>query len=72
MERTKDRIVDQIVDVPVPPVMEEIASAVQEAARLVPKEHGQRIDKQALQLRYGRGCRRVQNGTTGAIVGKDL
>ena len=42
VERINDRIADQMVDIPVPPVMEEIVAAVQEVTRLVTQERVQR------------------------------
>ena len=47
----KDRIAEQMVDLPVPPIMEEIAAVVQETVRLVPQGCGQqRIDEQIVEL----------------------
>ena len=40
VERTKGRVADEMVDILVPPVMEEIVAVVQEA-RLVPQERVQ-------------------------------
>ena len=42
VERIKDRIADQMVDIPVPPVMKEIVAVVQRAVMLVPQGRGQR------------------------------
>ena len=51
LECIKDRIADQMVHIPVPPVMEEIAAAVQEVVRLVPQERvQQRIDEQLVEV----------------------
>ena len=38
VERIKGRVADQMVDIPVPPVMEEIVAALQEVVRRVPQE----------------------------------
>ena len=38
VERTKDRIADHMVDIPVRLVMKEIVAVVQEVVRLVPQE----------------------------------
>ena len=52
LECIKDRIADQMVHIPVPPVMGEIAAAVQEVVRLVPQERvQQRIDEQLVEVR---------------------
>ena len=42
VERINDRIADQMVDIPVPPVMEEIVAAVEEVTRLVTQVRVQR------------------------------
>ena len=48
----KDRIADQMVHIPVPPVMEAIAAAVQEVVSFVPQERvQQRIDEQLVEVR---------------------
>ena len=51
MERTKDRIADHMVDIPVPLVMEEIVAVVQEVVRLVSQECvQQRIDEEPVEV----------------------
>ena len=47
----KDTIADQMVHIPVPPVVEAIAAAVQEVVRLVPQERvQQRTDEQLVEV----------------------
>ena len=51
VERIRDRIADQMVDIPVPPVMEENMEAVQEVMRLVSRERvQQRVDEQLVEV----------------------
>ena len=51
VERIKDRIAEQMVDIPVLRVMEEIVAAVQEVIRLVRQECvQQRIDEQLVEV----------------------
>ena len=45
VERINDRTADQMVDIPVPLVMEEIMAVVQEVVRLFPQTRVRRIDE---------------------------
>ena len=47
VERIKDRIADQMVDIPVPPVMKEIVAVVTRLVKLVPQGRVQQVDCRA-------------------------
>ena len=54
----EDLNADQMVDIPVPPVMEEIVEIVQEVVRLVPQARVQRINEQLVEVPVSSGfCR---------------
>ena len=50
-ERIKGPVADQLVDIPVPLVMEEIVAVVQEVVRLVPQERVQRKTVEHVRVR---------------------
>ena len=53
-----ERTADQMVDIPVPPVMEEIVAVVQEVVRLLPQERVQRRTAQHAPVPQITACRR--------------
>ena len=60
VELTQDRIGDQMVDIPAPPVMEDVVAIVQEAVRLVPQERvQQRMDEQLVEFPVRQGTKEI-------------